>query len=369
MFVGSVVMTFESLMRLSRGKAKAYPHRRPLLCGLLAGPSLLWLEAADRESFALFLGIRALEVLCNYGTDAGLLPTVPHADTLLMMASSIPTLWAWLLHPELHDSSYKKFLDLQGGRTQPRVKMFGLVNRLPYPANMATHPHLAELNTERANQGYAPIDGLAFPALTHKAFMHPEGVLLSYARFLQAGMQRALPVYLPVYGVSTLVFRGPSLLKDPVGTARAFAQNVVQSSVFLTTYCAMSWVGADVGEAMGGKGQVKFLLAGSFGGSAVLLERKSRRAELALYVFSHAVKVVYRAVVARRWMLPMPSPLGETACFSMALAVILHAYCKRPELMRKTYFGTRTRTHIDNTPRIEPLPHTHAHASLTHRLV
>ena len=152
-------------------------------------------------------------------------------------------------------------------------------------------------------------------------------------------MRRALPVYLPVYGVSTLVFRSGALLKDPVGVALAFARNVLQSSVFLTCYCAASWVGADVGEAIEGKGQAKFLLAGAFGGSAVLLERKSRRAELALYMATHAAKIVYRAAVRWRWLAPMPSPLGETLGFSLALAVILHAYVKRPELLRKTYFG------------------------------
>jgi hypothetical protein len=184
LFLGSCVMTFESLMRLSRSKSKAHPHLRSLLCGLLAGPSLLWLEAADREAFALFLGIRALETLCNYGTDAGLLPTVPHADTLLMMASSVPTLWAWLLYPNLHDLSYKKFLDFQGGRSLPKVAVFGLVNRLVDPAEIAAHPELAKLNVERAGLGYAPIDGMAFPALTHRAFMHPDGIALSYWRFL-----------------------------------------------------------------------------------------------------------------------------------------------------------------------------------------
>jgi hypothetical protein len=142
-----------------------------------------------------------------------------------------------------------------------------------------------------------------------------------------------------VYGVSTLIFRGPALLKDPVGVAVAFARNVLQSSVFLTCYCAASWVGADAGEALLGKGQAKFLLAGAFGGSAVLLERKSRRAELALYVATHAAKIVYRAAVQWRLVPPMPSPLGETLGFSLALAVILHAYVKRPELLRKTYYG------------------------------
>jgi hypothetical protein len=64
------------------------------------------------------------------------------------------------------------------------VAVFGLINRIVDPAEIAAHPELAKLNVERAGLGYAPIDGMAFPALTHRAFMHPDGIALSYWRFL-----------------------------------------------------------------------------------------------------------------------------------------------------------------------------------------
>lgn len=67
-----------------------------------------------------------------------------------------------------------------------------------------------------------------------------------------------------------------------------------------------------------------YWLAGLFAGTSLLIERKSRRAELALYALPRAGDSVWQILAARRLVLPLPH--GELALFAAGAAAICYMY-------------------------------------------
>jgi len=69
----------------------------------------------------------------------------------------------------------------------------------------------------------------------------------------------------------------------------------------------------------------------------VILEKRARRIELALYVLSHAVLSFYNHWRARGYLPYFQN--AEIFIFSLSLAILMHSYINHPLLLRKTYFG------------------------------
>ena len=105
-----------------------------------------------------------------------------------------------------------------------------------------------------------------------------------------AGFLRALPLYAPVHLVPLLLFSSQRLLRRPLQSLGGSAFSIARSSAFLSTYCTMGWVGLcswanlhRLFPAVVPLSEFQAVAAGVLCGVAVLLEKRSRRIELALY--------------------------------------------------------------------------------------
>lgn len=338
MLIGSSICIFETSMQQTRRLFRdfAFPQLRTLFCGCLTGPAMLFLPPEDRAGFSLFVGIRGLGVAANYLVAMKLVPQIPHADTLVMCAASAQAIWAWIHNPKSHDPAYNRFLDYQGGKRMPQVAWFARYheNRTP---NLMAAPVTEAMNASRSKLNLPPLTSLPN---THRVVMF-DGLsfLHNHARFFVEGIKRSLPVYIPVYGISTLLFRSGALLRSPLVVARQFVSNVVRSAVFLSAYCMSCWLGADAAELVLGPNPAVSIFAGIAGGSCVLIERRNRRIELGLYVLSHALKSGYRSWVEWGWIKGLPSPLTEVVCYGLGIALLMHAYVNNHSLTRKTYIS------------------------------
>lgn len=335
LFVGSALSVFESSMRASRGIiAQSYPELRSLASGALAGASLLFLPQPDRITLGLFVGIRGLEVACNYAVDASVLPKLPHSDSLLFIVASGQVIWSWINQPWSLDLAYENFLDHHGGKDLSRQAYFGAYHGNAPDTNLAVMPCVVPLAAETP----CALANPASPSFCE--VLHPhEGCVGAGLTFFKGGLRRALPVYVPVYLVSTLVFRSKSLVKAPWQTVLGIIRNVLQSSVFLSAYCTQSWLGACAVSLLGLRGVLTAAFAGCCGGTSIFIERKSRRIELGLYVGAHALKAAFRCLIKWGWLKSLPSPAGEVVLFSFGISLLMHAFTRNPRLMRKTYYG------------------------------
>ncbi|CAI5485679.1 unnamed protein product, partial [Closterium sp. Naga37s-1] len=144
-------------------------------------------------------------------------------------------------------------------------------------------------------------------------FLHPGGWCgWHFLSFLPAAYMRAVPVYVPVYLVSALLVHRSSLLRQPLSIALRTALGAARSSLFLSTYCGAAWFWTCNIHQLVGKCTRATMAGGAFlCGLAVLLEKKSRRMELALYCFSRAIESFFICLAS--WgVLP---PLSSLALF------------------------------------------------------
>lgn len=68
------------------------------------------------------------------------------------------------------------------------------------------------------------------------------------------------------------------------------------------------------------------------------MEKKSRRIELGLYVLGKAVEARYNHLRQLGYLPRIPN--GEVGFFMLCLGIIMHAYVRHPEMIRRAYYST-----------------------------
>jgi len=88
------------------------------------------------------------------------------------------------------------------------------------------------------------------------------------------------------------------------------------------------------------------VIAGLAAGSANILEKKSRRIELGLYVLSYAIQSAIECWASWGWLHGQGifasmyhSPFTSQAILSLAFSIIGHAYVRYPKAIRTSYLG------------------------------
>ena len=74
-----------------------------------------------------------------------------------------------------------------------------------------------------------------------------------------------------------------------------------------------------------------YYIAGLVSSTSILIEKKSRRSELALYVLPRAVDSLYMQLLDRKWMAHVPN--FEIALFCVAMGGLMHFYRHAPNTM------------------------------------
>lgn len=283
------------------------------------------------------------------------------------------------------EPSYLRFLLHHGGKDLRQYKAFSEVFRNKAQGNpgpLISTPTLQDLNTLRAKRGVAALilpspsananngnntssrtmtTSSPSPSLSssssssnastatlppaHKKdlfcqIVHPQTDSCSTHTldFMVKAFKRSVPVYVPVYCVPLLLFNGRKMLTSPISTVGGTLTKIARSSVFLTTYmttmyafvCAVRNNTSIESELLGGLGV-------GAGGISILIEKKSRRTELALYIFSQAVLSSFN-ILRKKGLFPH-IPHGDVYLFSVSLGIIMYAYVLEPKLMRKSYFS------------------------------
>ena len=81
---------------------------------------------------------------------------------------------------------------------------------------------------------------------------------------------------------------------------------------------------------------MNFAIAGGISAAAILLEKKSRRSEIAIYLISRAVTSAWKLCVDHKILPKIPA--GEIILFAVVASVTQYTFTYEPELMRKQYF-------------------------------
>lgn len=396
-YAGTYVAVDECIAR-SWGRTRTAPWRAAV-AGVAAAPAITLTGPKDRHtSLALYVLVRGLTLLVRVGNKPGgdarlraaLAPTRwAHGDTALMCLSTAqvrqnrvrrlqpaaaskalsepgpkPSLnshfisihthtsllqiaYSWIFKPHTLPPSFVRFLNKHGGYDAwyyASAKELGERTAAGMPLSLLGD----------AGAGVPPMKSLALAPPSHVAavlasgahpcdWAHPgttcDG---NAARFFPGAYARALPVYLPVYVLPALLVHRKRLLTPGPEAAALWAKvlkGAARSSAFLALYCTLAWRGACAGFTVTGRITPAGIAASAWtGGLATLVEKKSRRMELALYCVSRALESA--ALCAPEWGLWTPAarhgaphrrrlfflPRLDVLIFAAASGCIMHCY-------------------------------------------
>ena len=261
---------------------------RALVAGAFAGPTILLTGSAETHtSLSLYVLLRGLALLVRCGNLPAAAPWKRrllsptrwrHGDVVLMCLSTAQIGYSWIILPSTLPPSYIRFLNRQGGKSLAVYDALREASARPPGAAPAA---LASLRGTR----HAHFCG-ARPC----GFLHPGRSCAAHvARFLPAAYLRAVPVYFPVYLIPAILVHRKRLVQRRGGAELwpKIGAGIARSSLFLSLFCTLAWGGACSGFSAAGRSSGRVIALSCWtGGLATLVEKKSRRMELAFYCMS-----------------------------------------------------------------------------------
>lgn len=319
---------------------------RAAVAGAVAGPAILLTGPKARHtSLALYVLVRGITLLIRCGNKPSSPPLLKrllaptrwqHGDTALMCLSTSQIGYSWLMEPSTLPSAYLNFLNRHGG------------------AEVYKYRAVQEL-AERNAAGKPPTRLQALQGSQHAHFREriPCGFLHAGSScsgqsmpFWWRSFLRSLPVYIPVYAIpAILVHRQKLLGPEAPGIWVKAAVAAARSSLFLSLYCTLAWRGACIGHQLTGNSTGLILASSCWtGGLATLVEKKSRRMELAFYCLSRAIESCALCLQQWGWINADSLPQRfDVLLFSTATAAILHCYSdangRHRDVFRSKYLG------------------------------
>jgi len=221
------------------------------ITGIIAAISCslsLLIDSSISNSVVIFwVLVRAIRSATKYDEH----PIVP---IISMCLSASQILSTWIRCPEEMAPSYWKFLNYHGGKPDRDLRL--------YHQDLAIVPLACTY---------------AHPTMSCKKH---------FVVFFIEGLQRAMPVYLPIYVLSFIFSTRRNILTT--------LKQLFMSSAFLSSYCALAWASSCIMfPNFPGVTRFKLFISTWLAGMSIFLERPSRRKELAAYCVSHALNSVW----------------------------------------------------------------------------
>lgn len=345
-FLGSFSGLFcfwDELIALLGGRRRTRGWRA-MVSGTLAGPAMLLTGPQQAQtSLALYVLIRGLTLLVRCGNLPEAHPVKRmllkptrwrHGDVALMCLSTAQIGYSWIALPRTLPPSFVRFLDKHGGKPPHVYSAVREMTRRAAAGAAASAPLLSLAGTPEQHLG-GPV-----PC----GFLHPgKGCTHHAVTFFPEAYARALPVYFPVYVIPAILVHRKRLLQPDKAPElwRKMALGVLRSSLFLSLYCTLAWRGACTGFNVAGRTSGAVIASSCWvAGMAVLVEKRSRRMELALYCLSRAAESFALTLVAWGWVRPSAVPRRlDVLMFSLACGAILHCYSDHGGQRRSVFRG------------------------------
>lgn len=365
-FAGTYV-GMDELVRVGLG-ARRTRAWRCAAAGACAGTSLILVggRGASHYGLAGYVWVRSLVLLARVAQkseDEGMrratrITRWEHGDVALMTGSAAVILSCFILKPELVEPAYRHFLNVHGGKSleeyaalrelceaDGNVATRTLCEKMVASTTWSAGTSARDVANKTAVSAIAtetgPIDR---SELYRLLFFRGASNAEHFAAHVAKSFAATLSVYLPVYLVPALVVHREKLfsLKRGPDLLTRIAKGSARSALFLSSYVGAAWSGVDLANrALGRTCDTRSLTLGvSMAGLATLIEKKSRRMELAMYCVSRALEtaalmVVYKGLV--------PEFIQRQRCdillFSVASATIMHCYNTERDVFRSKYLN------------------------------
>lgn len=343
------------------------PRRAAMLAGAFAGASGAFLKRSKRRQLALYLVARLAqsgyqsqknaERFHFWGSDWN------HGDALLFALSSAQVMYAYVFRPETLDRGFWNFVVRAGPIDKPTL---GAVraNLAGHRVNLDKLPEYAELGLDGTGFAKLPSGGAFLPCVPC-ALMHRSTGCEGCARHSGAAamdtFRKCFPFYLSIHLVPFAVLNAAKALRDPLGTVGKATLATTRSTAFISAFVGL-YMGSICGwrRVFGGDHRAAYYAAGVVAAAALFIEKKSRRAELALYLMPRAVDSLV-ATMAGKKILPAV-PHAELALLCVVSGGLMHLYENEPDTLAGFIRSTIRR--FVHRPANVPLPHSTSEAMM-----
>jgi len=181
--------------------------------------------------------------------------------------------------------------------------------------------------------------------------------------FLDA-FRRVFPLYASVTFVPMIVLKFFKVLRSPFRFLFQGIAGATQSATFLAAFVALyQSVVCGHRKAFNVDHKIIYWIAGVVSSLSIFIERKSRRAELALYTLPRAAESFYLMMVNRRWFASVPN--GEVLLFCIACSGLMYFYREHPYFTMSPFvksifnalFKKESKADVIEKARASPLTH------------
>ena len=212
LFLGSFVGGFKALNCVVRARRKVEDGWNAFIAGSIAGLAILLDYRHRRTAIALYLSTRSLQFAVTALARRKVIPTVPHADSLVMGLASSQIIYAYTAAQSTLPKQYLDFLKVHGGLTHRFPKQENDVFALFKAVYESNEPAALEL----MKKPFFPANPLPDRKLCQMMHPHTTNCNQFHREFFLESIPRSLRLYVPLNVATGLIFRYKHLLKKYV---------------------------------------------------------------------------------------------------------------------------------------------------------
>ncbi|KAL5569718.1 hypothetical protein UlMin_026293 [Ulmus minor] len=330
---GGFTGSYHALRCLLRKLRRKETPINAILAGSIAGLSILALHDSNRRrTLALYLLARVAQCAYNSAKSKNKFhfwgSHWRHGDSLLFVLACAQIMYSFVMRPESLPKSYQDFIQKTGPVAQPVYKAVRDCCR-GFPVNVAL---LSAYLSEKKNFNNIKLE--EFPSIIPCSVIHPDtsSCLAHNANATSATFRKTFPLYFSLTFVPFVVLHLQKFMDTPARTCWLAVKGAVRSTSFLSAFVGIFQGVICLHRKIASKDhKLVYWIAGGLSALSVLIEKKARRGELALYVLPRAGDSLWYILVNRHLLPDIKN--AEVILFCMCMGGIMYYLEHEPETM------------------------------------
>ncbi|KAF9671815.1 hypothetical protein SADUNF_Sadunf12G0087800 [Salix dunnii] len=304
-----------------------------IFAGSVAGLSVLALDDSNRRrTLALYLSARVAQCAYNSAKSKNKFhfwgSHWRHGDSLLFSISCAQVMYAFIMRPESLPQAYQDFIQKTGPVAAPVYKSIRECCRCS-PVDLAS---LSAFLSRRGKLDSVKLE--EFPSIIPCSVIHPDthSCLTQNANAASATFRKTFPLYFSLTFVPYVVLNLQKFMDAPARTCWFALRDAACSTTFLSAFVGIFQGVICLHRKVATRDhKLLYWIAGGISALSVLLEKKSRRAELALYVLPRAGDSLWYILVNRHLLPNIRN--AEVALFCACMGGFMYYLEHEPDTM------------------------------------
>lgn len=330
---GGFTGSYHALRCLLRKLRKKETPLNAILAGSLAGLSILVLDdSSRRRTLALYLLARVAQCAYNSAKSKNKFHLWgshwSHGDALLVVLACAQVMYAFVMRPESLPKSYQDFILKTGPVAKPVYKAVRDSCRGSPVDVAALSAYLS------GKKGWNSRKLVEHPSIIPCSIIHPDtnSCLAHNATAASATFRKTFPLYFSLTFVPFVVLRLQKFMESPARTCWLAVRGSLRSTAFLSAFVGIFQAVICLHRKVALKDhKLVYWFSGGIAALSVLLEKKPRRAELALYVLPRAGESLWHILVNRHLLPDIKNT--EVALFCLCMGAIMYYLEHEPDTM------------------------------------